>query len=220
MQILVLLLTITTTTLVLRSGDRIRVDEPPRTANGVVTFRVDGTLYSMPAAELDRVDETKSESQPTRQPKVLDGEKQTPRLRLSEEERKRLLADLEQNHSGTPGVPTAVARVTTAPTAQPDARPGDEWSWRERARGYEESVRRAEEELQLLESRVDDLQQRIYSFVALGYKASQFTYDTSQLVRAQEQLPYARLEVTRARRAYEQFREDARRQGVLPGWLR
>ena len=36
----------------------------------------------------------------------------------------------------------------------------------------------------------------------------------------EEIFPAADVDVQRAQRAYDQFREDARRQGVLPGWLR
>ncbi len=74
--------------------------------------------------------------------------------------------------------------------------------------------------MDLLESRAAELQAKIHSLVALGYKPAQFTYDTTELQRTRDRLPYARLEVTRALRANEQFREDARREGVLPGWLR
>jgi len=35
-----------------------------------------------------------------------------------------------------------------------------------------------------------------------------------------DQIPAAELEVTRAERANAQFRDDARKQGILPGWLR
>ena len=68
--------------------------------------------------------------------------------------------------------------------------------------------------------RVSELQNKIQGFISLGYKPSQFTYDSTQLQNTLEQIPYARLEVTQAIRAYDQFREDARREGILPGWLR
>jgi len=43
---------------------------------------------------------------------------------------------------------------------------------------------------------------------------------TSQLGLAREQIPLARLEVSRAQRALDQFLDDARKQAILPGWLR
>jgi hypothetical protein len=81
-------------------------------------------------------------------------------------------------------------------------------------------VRRAREELQLLETRIEQLRSEIHSFVSQGYKPRQFSYQTSELVRAEERLPYAQLALERAQRANEQFRDDARRMGILPGWLR
>ena len=41
-----------------------------------------------------------------------------------------------------------------------------------------------------------------------------------ELVQTQEQIPRAELELHRAQREHDQFRDDARRQGVTPGWLR
>jgi len=68
--------------------------------------------------------------------------------------------------------------------------------------------------------RAAQLRSRIAGFLSLGYKPNQFSYDTAVLQTTLEQIPYAELEVTRAERAYTQFRDDARRQGVMPGWLR
>ena len=96
----------------------------------------------------------------------------------------------------------------------------EEWQWRREARAHEEAIRRAKEELELLEGRIADLRNKIQAFLALGYKPHQFTYDSTQLQHCIDSLPYARLEVTRAVRAFDQFREDARREGILPGWLR
>ena len=212
MNALVLLLTIATSTLVLRSGDRIPVEGPVREADGVVTFRSGGLLYSIPASEI----ETRADA-----PEPAPAEEKKP-LKLPPSERDRLLRELERNHSGTPAPrsqthPVLPPAQTKAEAAQEKR---EEWEWRRMSRGYDEGVRRAEEELELLETRIQQLQHDIRTFVSLGFRPSQFTYQTSQLVHAKEQLPYARLEVQRAERARDEFREDARRQGVLPGWLR
>lgn len=208
MHALVLLLTLTTSTLVLRSGDRIAVEGTLREANGVYTFRSGGALYSLPASEVLRVEETKRE----------ETDKPVWKLRVSEEERKRLLEELEKNHAGTPPPPPAqFVPEAPAPQVQPM---GEESQWRARARAHEEDLRRAQEELALLESRVEELRDQIHSFLSLGYQPRQFTYQTTQLARAEERIPYAKLEVTRAERAWLQFKEDARRAGVMPGWLR
>jgi hypothetical protein len=200
------------TTLVLWSGDRIAVDGTVREEDGVVTFRAGGTLYSMPAAEIARI--TTDERPPAAvAPPVV-------RLRVSSEEKQRLIAELEKNHSGAAAPPEQ--KVLPEPPPRPDveAQTREEWAWRRDARAHEEAVRRAREELALLEERADVLRSKIHALVAQGFKPRQFTYDTTELARTLERIPYAELEVVRAERALTQFREDARRQGILPGWLR
>jgi hypothetical protein len=212
-----LFLTVTTTTLVLHSGDRIAVDGAVTEDHGRVTFRVNGTLYSMSASEIARVEQ----GAPRRQEPVVvsASEPEKLRLRVSEERARELLAELEKNRSGLPPITTFEA-VRERPAEEVKAESREEWSWRREIRSYEEAVRRAEEDLQLLLSREAELQQRIFTFVSNGYKPHQFTYDSLQLIRTRERIPYAELEVQRAHRALAEFREDARRQGVLPGWLR
>ena len=194
--------------LILHSGDRIAVDGPVREENGAIIFRSAGLLYSVPVEEVLRVEET------TNAPR----EKPKSKLRVSEERLKQLIDELEKNHGGAgvepPPPPTA------KPTPKPQAEPQDEAQWRSQARAHEENVRRAQEDLALLLTRVDQLQSEINTLFALGFKPRDFTYQTTQLERTRERIPYAQLEVTRAERAFQQFREDARRAGVLPGWLR
>jgi DNA repair exonuclease SbcCD ATPase subunit len=209
MNALVLLLTLTST-LVLRSGDRIAVEGKPQEANGVITFRTGGVLYSMPASEVERIEEGKPRD---------DGRNALPRrLRASEEERKRLLAELERNHSGGPA--PSQPSLETAPPPPPASEKYEESQWRRKARAHQETLRRAEEELELLENRASELRSEIQSFISQGFKPHQFTYQTTQMQYTLDAIPAARLEITRATRAYEQFREDARREGVMPGWLR
>lgn len=207
MNALVLLLALTST-LVLRTGEKIVTEGSPREENGVITFRSGGVLYSMPAVEVVRIDKNDASD---------DDGTQVRRLRVSPEERKRLIEELEKNHRGvSPGTLPPTIKVPAAPRPNP----GDEQRWRQQAREHEEAIRRAREELELLESRAEELRNEIHSFVALGYKPNQFTYQTSRLQFTLELIPRAKLQVTRAERAYDQFREDARRQGILPGWLR
>jgi hypothetical protein len=215
-----LLLLVLNSTLVLHSGDRIPVEGKPVEKDGVLTFRSAGKLYSLPVSEVDRVEETEVPADEAK-PVAIEAKKASaPRRRVvSEEERRRLLAELEKNHTGTTPLPPP--ELPPAPTRE-EAKEmrREESSWRREARFHEEAVRRAREEVELLETRAIDLQSKIQSLVSQGYKPKQFTYDTTQLEQTLAQLPYARLEVTRAARAQEQFREDARRDGVLPGWLR
>ena len=205
MNALLLLLTLTST-LVLRSGDRIVVEGTPREADGVYTFRSGGLLYSLPASEVLRIEDVPAAVKET----------PTKKLRVSEEERKRLLEELAKNHEGQPPQPQ---KLLDDPPPPPASDP-DEAHWRARARAHEENIRRAQEDLALLETRAEELREQIHSFVSLGYQPRQFTYQTTQLARALEQIPAAKLEITRAERAWQEFREDARKAGVLPGWLR
>lgn len=214
MNALLLLLTITTSTLVLRSGDRIKVDGPVTEANGVVTFRSDGLLYSVPASEV--------EASRTESPEVAREEAAKPvrRLAVSAEERDRRLRELEKNREGKPVAQPAL-RLPPPPSKEEAAEMRrEEREWRERARDYEEAVRRAYEELQLLYDRIERLENEVRTFLALGLHPRQFTYQTSRIVLTRERIPAAQLEIERAERALAQFREDARREGVLPGWLR
>jgi hypothetical protein len=216
MNTLFLLLTIGTT-LVLQSGSRIAVDGPVREENGFVYFRSAGTLYSLNAADVLRIERATPQPEPKSATKK--DVKPTPRrLRVSDEERRKILEELEKNHSGTPTVLDDPPPPPSKAEVQQLQR--EEWDWRRDARAHEEAVRRAREELQLLENRIEQLRSEIHSFVSQGYKARQFTYQTTELVRAQERLPYAQLALERARRAQDQFLDDARRMGILPGWLR
>src|SRR5437773_8618991 len=93
--LLIATLSIPTTTLVLRSGDRIGVESPVRLESGKVLFRSGGGFYSVPSEEVD-LDATREAALPPPSQSPTRG-----RLKVSPEERERLLRDLEQNHSGT-----------------------------------------------------------------------------------------------------------------------
>src|SRR5688572_19984500 len=111
MSTFLLLLTLTASTLVLRSGDRIKVDGPVREENGVVTFRHDGLLYSMPASE--------TVSRSTEPPAPKNG-KPVRRLAVSPEERDRRLRELEKNREGKP-IAQPEVRLPPAPSRQESA---------------------------------------------------------------------------------------------------
>lgn len=214
----ILLFAASLSTLVLRNGDRIAVEGPVRETNGVVIFRVaGGALYSIPETEVD-VEATKAindlaerQSRPAPRP-----------LKVSPAERDRLLRDLEQNHSGTasplPAYDAESAREEL-PRESTERNP-EEWQWRNQARAYEESVRQARENLDLLLDTADRLRAEIRGLLSLGWKPQNFTYQTTRLANIEAQVPLAQLDVQRAQRAYDQFRDDARRQGIMPGWLR
>jgi hypothetical protein len=202
---------ILTTTLILRNGMHFEVDGPIREERGRIIFR-SGTLYSIPVAEVDmeatRAAVTKA---------VIATVDADRKLKVSAAERDRLLRELAQNHSGTAAQPLNLDKVLE-PRDAPDK--GDEWSWRNGARAHEEAIRRAKENVALLRDRAELLKRQIEQFVALGYRSHQFSYQSSELQLTLDQIPAAELEVTRAERANMQFREDARKQGIMPGWLR
>jgi hypothetical protein len=225
MHALLLFLTLTTSTLVLQSGDRIAVDGAVTASDTRVTFRSGGVLYSLPRTEVDliasaKADEAVAEEESAAKPAADDS---VVKLRVSEEQRKKMLEDLAKNHAGTPPSPEQLK--TPPPLHIPSndeimARTDEEWSWRQKARDHQETVRRAHEDLELLEKKIEDLKWKIQNFVMLGYHPRQFEYDSTLLATTEEQIPYAQLAVERAERDYAQFMDDARRLGVMPGWLR
>jgi len=202
---------ILTTTLILRNGTRFEVDGPIREEKGRIIFR-SGSLYSIPLADVDMEATRAAVTKP-----IVATNDTDKKLRVSAAERDRLLRELEQNHSGKPAAEIKLEKVTEA--REPEEK-GDEWSWRKAARAHDEAVRRAKEDVDLLRTRAETLKRQIEQFVALRYSPSQFTYQSSELQLTLDQIPTAELEVKRAQRANEQFREDARRQGIMPGWLR
>jgi len=206
-----------TQTLILRSGTTITVDGPITEKDGRVVFRPKGgQLYSLPVEEVDAEATKALALQPPAAPD--DGKK---KLKLTPAERERLLKELATNHNGTPGAIPQLPAAPPAPSKEETAQQTrDEWQWRKEARSYDEAVTRAKENLALLEERASQLQSEIRSLIMLGYKPRQFSYQTTELQSAKDQIPYAKLEVTRAERARDEFHEDARRQGILPGWLR
>ncbi len=206
-----------TQTLILRTGTHIAVDGPITEKDGRIVFRSKGgQLYSLPIDEVDAEATKALALQPP--PAPDDGKK---KLKVSAAERERLLKELATNHSGTPGAIPQPPAAPPAPSKEETAeQTREEWQWRREARAYDEAVTRAKENLALLEQRAAKLQDEIRSLVILGYKPKQFSYQTTELQTCTDQIPYARLEVKRAERAREEFREDARRQGILPGWLR
>jgi len=199
------------TTLILRGGERINVEGAVTENAGRVVFRAAGTLYSLPADEIDR--ETTRAAAAAPPPAGDDGKK---KLKVSADERNRLLRDLENNHDGVP-VPQEQVRSTLPPAKDQSE---EEWHWRRESHAREESVQRAKENLTLLVERLERLQGEIRGLLGLGFKPNQFSLQTTQLQDTRDQIPYAQLAVTRAERELEEFREEARQRGIMPGWLR
>jgi hypothetical protein len=212
--LLITALSIPTPTLVLRSGHRIDVDGSVSIDQGRVIFRSGGALYSVPEAEVDVVATRAAANVKVVKPET------TMRLKVSEEERKRLLKELEENHSGTPTTATLPPYVPTEPPTPREQASSDEWTWRRDAQAYEESIRRACEERDLLTTKAEALRAHIAGLLSLGHRPNEFTYDSTELAYTLEQIPRAELEVERAQRAFALFKENARKLGIPPGWLR
>ena len=225
--LLVTALAIPSTTLVLKTGHRIEIEGPIQQETTRLVFReAGGSLYSILLTEID-MEATRAEALETVAPAaptqtITVRPEPEMRMRLSAAERDRLLRELEKNHSGQPArVQRLLEEPPPLPTvAEVQQRDEDEWSWRRQARAYEESVRRAREDQQLLLARIEELKSQIRGFLSLGFKPRQFTYQTTQLQYALDSVPQSELEIARAQRAYDQFRDEARRRGVMPGWLR
>jgi hypothetical protein len=210
-------LSIPTQTLVLTSGLRLAVDGEVSARDGRVVFRSGGALYSLPSSQVD-FDATRAGSSVVE----VRAERSVPRIRVSEAEKQRLLRELEQNHSGTPASAEA-GRVPHDPSefqTPLEKASGEEWTWRRGARAHEEEIRQAKENLQLLRDKASSLRSQITGLISNGYKPNQFTYLTGELQNTLEAMPEAELAVARAERAYAEFRDDARRLDVTPGWLR
>ena len=187
-------------------------------ASDPATFRAGGALFTIPESEVD-LDATKAAAIPAI---TVRGDEPKQRLKVTEEERRRLLRDLEGKHDGRAASPeqTTLPAVQTKSRQEKAAESSDEWNWRGRARNYEENVRQAQENLDLLRSQAEELRAKIRNFITIGYTTERFSYESTRLASVLEQIPYAEQDVQRAQRLYDQFRDDARRQGILPGWLR
>ena|GEM_PF-498260 len=216
--------------LLLRDGSRIETLGPIDRKGSRLTFRNRaGVLYSIPASEVEReinVEQTTASSTMlvmSGEPDILAGK---PRLaeaiRGKLNDKDNLLRKIEQNHAGTAAPPAAREEPPLPAEAVAAAilRNPDEWAWRREARSHEEALQRAREDLAMLQTREKKLEDEILTLASRGYRARQFTYQTSELVHVREQIEPAKLEVTRAQRALDEFMDDARRQDILPGWLR
>jgi hypothetical protein len=155
-------------------------------------------------------------SNPPQPSSVIANRPDLQKLKVTEAERLRLITALEQNHAGVEAAPLRLADIPPAPPVNTD----EEWSWRKRAKAYEESIREAKENLDMLRQKAEALRSHITGLLSLGYKPNQFSYDVSVLQSTLDQIPYAEVAVTRAERAYAEFRDEARVKGITPGWLR
>lgn len=206
--------------LVLRSGEVIAVEGEIRVEGDKAIFRgASGRLYSIAVDEID------FEATAERAERARDAVVERRRgFAVSEEEKERLLREIEKNRAGKPHVvpPSTLPAPSPAPLATTidvvDRQ--EEWYWRERAQAHEERVRRARENLEMIVQREQRLEDEILGLIGLGWQSHQFSHQVWQLEVARNSIEPAQLELQRAERTLAQFRDNARRQGIPPGWLR
>lgn len=227
-------------TLVLQTGQRLAIEPDVRIEEGLVVFRVEGgQLHSIPLSEIDLPKTEKANEGPPRDEKPAGPRRTSDQARLdlekmmadrslssrqivvSEEEKRRLLEEASKSR----GVPSPLPPLMSEPSAIEPEPPSEaeqkgEWYWRERSRTYHDRVTRAKENLQLLIDKEQRLQDEILGLLSLGYDPNQFNLQVLQLANARDGIPRAKLNLERAERELARFMDDARRQGILPGWLR
>lgn len=208
--------------LVLRAGNTISVDGALTRNGNRVIFRSGGTLYSLPIDEIDVV-ATNEREESRRNEANRTAEDRVVRLKKGAAEREKIFAEL--NDTGKDSPPAPEVRPLPKPSPESEARRREEERreehyWRQEARAYGDAVERATEELAYLIEREQKLEDEIILLMSLGYTPKDFSLNVYQLDRTRDAIERMKLEVARAQRAFDRFRDDARKAGALPGWLR
>jgi hypothetical protein len=208
--------------LVLRSGHQIAVEGEVTLQQGKVVFRhPSGVLYSLPLAEVDIVATERANHvgvEAWREREVPESESPlSGRLRVSKAEKERLLKELEKSR-GTP----VARKIEAAPVVEEvEVRDrSEEMAWRAASKRLEEQVRSLAERVQMLRDRIEYLEDQIRTFIGMGMPGDQYGGNMIQLQDSRAMLEEAQLALASAQRELEDFREQARRAGILPGWLR
>lgn len=213
--------------LVLRSGERIAVDGNVSLAAGSYVFRSGGTLYSLPEREVD-VEATNRVEASRRAALEHDRSTGPVKMRATPEQREKIFEKLNNTATSSSPAPRQPAAPSLPPVPQPPPRDEpspaeqkqEERYWREESRRHHQDVERWREELAFLERREQKLEDEILMLMNLGYKSREFSREVLQLELTREGQERAQMELARAERALQQFLTDARREGILPGWLR
>jgi hypothetical protein len=209
--------------LILKSGHQLPVNGPVTLENGKLVFRhPSGVLYSIAASEVDL--EATREARGQEAEAEATGEAAEPRpvrkLRVSAEEKERILREMEQSR-GVPSPPQSPEAEPSRRTEPVSATPRpDEAYWRGQSRRLEQQVQQHQENITLLTQQVRRLEDQLLAFLAMGVPPDQFGQHVLRLEDSRARLQQARLALSSAEREWDDFREQARRQGILPGWLR
>jgi hypothetical protein len=216
--------------IVLRSGAVMNVTEVVRLERGRVIFAgADGALFSIRLSDID-VEATDARLQAGGKPGAAgdapgqsaseEGEYLRRRLPVSEEEKRRILAEMEaRSHTGRAAPQPAYEEP------EPDLRVAirgktDEEEWRRRSRAHRDAVERVQRELDLAIRQERQLNDVVLFLAGRSQDASNYGYLVHQLQDVRSMIPRIRISLEQAEQAWQRFQDDARRQGVLPGWLR
>jgi hypothetical protein len=209
--------------LVLRSGERIELSGELRRDGDRVVFRSRvGTLYSLPASEID---EKATRAAITAEPEAASKGRLPRRLKGDEATKRRLLADLSKSR-GT-RVPPPLADPPPTPASSPESEAAKleveaarEEMWRREARAFDARVADAEQRIRNLAERERALNDAILGMMAMGHPQEHLGLQVRALQDTKSYLEQAKRDLERATRERSAFQEDARRRGILPGWLR
>jgi hypothetical protein len=210
-----------TQVLMLRSGERVEiVGDLKRDGDRVVFRSRSGTLYSIPASEIDEkatdaaAEATSPKDEKAPLPKRLKGDEATKR---------RLLSELSKSR-GTPSppAPAVAASKPSSPdeAAKEKALADEEETWRRDARALDNQVEDAEQRIRDLSERERELNDGILSLLAMGHPQEHLGLQVRELQDTKSYLEQAKKELERVTRERAAFQDDARRRGILPGWLR
>lgn len=122
----------------------------------------------------------------------------------------------------TAGEGPGAGKSAGAKSGTPKAGAGDEASWRRRAKALRDAVAAAEAPVAQAQAALDKTQAGLRQPLP-GDAMKQVpppTVSDGDRRAAEANLEAAKAELARARKALEDFEEEARRKGILPGWLR
>ena len=229
LSLLTLMSAATVTTIELRSGEIIAADGVVEQQGSRTVFRVGTRAFSLASEEIVSLEV--HEAVPTAAPEpalprteaihVSAVPPRTSTLNVDRQTAERVLNAIQPATEGTGRDQRALPAPVTFPPPSPDEPdPGDEHYWRERWRQAQDGVADARQDLEWLRARERRLNDEILSLIALGYHESQMGRQAWQLQNTRDEIERAALRIQRAERELTRVRNDARREGAPPAWLR
>ena len=221
--------------IVLRSGERIPVQEILSREGGQIVFRdTKGVLYSLPLNDGDSVTTVREEASKKPEPAEAEAEAgisphdDKMKLAVSAEEKERLLRTLEK--TARRGTPPVLPEAEPEEEAEPgETEPGEaestkeddeEQRWRARAQAARDRVAQAEAQLDEAIRHERALNDFLLYVGGASGNADQHSNLMNDLADTRDRIPRLREAVDEARQALSDLQTEANRAGVLPGWLR